>query len=118
MQNLRLCLDTDLLSEVKDWAQCILRINLFQHAVYLSESKYLQENFYKILKLLPIFQPPFVVSLEDLELVHFERVQFQLKNFDMVFIFKDYNRKTQIVGSIPMNMLDNVKDWLNSVDIR
>merc|ERR1719433_487492 len=62
--------------------------------------------------------PPFVVSLEDLELVHFERVQFQLKNFDMVFIFKDYNRKTQIVGSIPMNMLDNVKDWLNSVDIR
>ena len=64
------------------------------------------------------FQPPFVVSLEDLELVHFERVQFQLKNFDMVFIFKDYNRKTQIVGSIPMNMLDNVKDWLNSVDIR
>merc|ERR1719219_90691 len=62
--------------------------------------------------------PPFVVTLEDLELVHFERVQFQLKNFDMVFIFKDYNRKTQIVGSIPMNMLDNVKDWLNSVDIR
>ena len=65
-----------------------------------------------------IFQPPFVVSLEDLELVHFERVQFHLKNFDMVFIFKDYHRKVVVVGSIPMNMLDHVKDWLNNVDIK
>ena len=63
-------------------------------------------------------QPPFVVTLEDLELVHFERVQFQLKNFDMVFIFKDYNKKVMVVGSIPMNMLDHVKDWLNNVDIK
>ena len=66
----------------------------------------------------PHFQPPFVVTLEDLELVHFERVQFQLKNFDMVFIFKDYNKKVMVVGSIPMNLLDHVKDWLNNVDIK
>ena len=65
-----------------------------------------------------LFQPPFVVTLEDLELVHFERVQFQLKNFDMVFIFKDYNKKVMVVGSIPMNLLDHVKDWLNNVDIK
>ena len=62
--------------------------------------------------------PPFVVTLQDLELVHFERVQFQLKNFDMVFIFKDYNKKVMVVGSIPMQMLDHVKDWLNNVDIK
>ena len=62
--------------------------------------------------------PPFVVSLESLELVHFERVQFQLKNFDMTFIFKDYSKKVINVGSIPMNMLDHVKDWLNSTDIK
>merc|ERR1711936_1094522 len=62
--------------------------------------------------------PPFVITLEDLELVHFERVQFQLKNFDMVFIFKDYNKKVMVVGSIPMNLLDHVKDWLNNVDIK
>ena len=65
-----------------------------------------------------IFQPPFVITLEDLELVHFERVQFHLKNFDTVFIFKDYNKKVMVVGSIPMQTLDHVKDWLNSVDIR
>ena len=62
--------------------------------------------------------PPFVVSLEALELVHFERVQFQLKNFDMTFIFKDYSKKVINVGSIPMNMLDHVKDWLDGTDIK
>ncbi|EEB10631.1 FACT complex subunit SPT16, putative [Pediculus humanus corporis] len=62
--------------------------------------------------------PPFVITLEDVELVHFERVQFHLKNFDMVFVFKDYNKKTAMINSIPMNMLDHVKEWLNSCDIR
>lgn len=62
--------------------------------------------------------PPFVISLEDVELVHFERVQFQLKNFDMVFVFKDYHRKVVMINAIPMNMLDHVKEWLNSCDIR
>lgn len=62
--------------------------------------------------------PPFVVTLEEVELVHFERVSFQLKNFDMVFIFKDYSRKTQMVQQIPTASLDSVKEWLNSCDIR
>ncbi|XP_050309696.1 FACT complex subunit spt16 [Anthonomus grandis grandis] len=62
--------------------------------------------------------PPFVITLEDVELVHFERVQFHLKNFDMVFVFKDYHRKTAMVTAIPMNLLDHVKEWLNSCDIR
>lgn len=62
--------------------------------------------------------PPFVVSLEDVEIVHFERVQFHLKNFDMVFIFKDYHRKVAMINSVPMTMLDHVKEWLNSCDIR
>lgn len=62
--------------------------------------------------------PPFVITLEDVELLHFERVQFHLKNFDMVFVFKDYGRRTAMVNAIPMNMLDHVKEWLNSCDIR
>lgn len=62
--------------------------------------------------------PPFVITLEDVELVHFERVQFHLKNFDMIFVFKDYNRRVAMVNAIPMNMLDHVKEWLNSCDIR
>ncbi|XP_075220369.1 SPT16 homolog, facilitates chromatin remodeling subunit dre4 [Lycorma delicatula] len=62
--------------------------------------------------------PPFVITLEDIELVHFERVQFHLKNFDMVFVFKDYHRKVAMLNAIPMSMLDHVKEWLNSCDIR
>lgn len=62
--------------------------------------------------------PPFVITLEDVELVHFERVQFHLKNFDMIFVFKDYNKKIAMVNAIPMNLLDHVKEWLNSCDIR
>ncbi len=57
-------------------------------------------------------QPPFVISLEELELVHFERVQFHLKNFDMVFVFKTYTKKTAMINAIPMQMLDHVKNWL------
>lgn len=62
--------------------------------------------------------PPFVITLEDVELVHFERVQFHLRNFDMVFVFKNYKEKIAMVNAIPMNMLDHVKEWLNSCDIR
>ncbi|XP_012262987.2 FACT complex subunit spt16 isoform X2 [Athalia rosae] len=61
--------------------------------------------------------PPFVITLEDVELVHFERVQFHLKNFDMIFVFKDYHRKVSMVNAVPMNMIDHVKEWLNSCDI-
>lgn len=56
--------------------------------------------------------PPLVISLEDVELVHFERVQFHLRNFDMIFVFKDYVKKIAMINAIPMNMLDHVKEWL------
>lgn len=61
---------------------------------------------------LVFFQPAFVVSLDDIELVHFERVQFHIKNFDMAIIFKDYKRKAEIINSIPMASLDPIREWL------
>lgn len=63
-------------------------------------------------------QPAFVVVLEDLELVHFERVNFSHKNFDIMFIFKDYHQKPAMINSVPMNQLESIKEWLNSCDIR
>lgn len=33
--------------------------------------------------------PPLVITLNEIEVVHLERVQFGLKNFDMVFVFSD-----------------------------
>ncbi|CAH1779538.1 unnamed protein product [Owenia fusiformis] len=61
--------------------------------------------------------PVFVISLDAVELVHFERVSFHLKNFDIVIVFRDYAKKTAMINSVPMQMLDHVKEWLNSCDI-
>ncbi|KAF0990150.1 hypothetical protein HZS_5194, partial [Henneguya salminicola] len=65
-----------------------------------------------------IEQPPFVVSLEEIELVHFERVTFHMKNFDMTIVFKDYHKKVCSISSISMSSLESIKDWLNSCDIK
>ena len=56
-----------------------------------------------------------MISLEEVELIHFERVSFSLKNFDMVFVFKDYHKKVAMINSIPMTVLENVKEWLKYV---
>lgn len=58
-----------------------------------------------------------MLTLSDVERVHFERVSFGLSAFDIVFIFKDYKRKTQLISAVPMKQLDAVKEWLDSCDI-
>lgn len=68
--------------------------------------------------LVQLIDPPFlVVNLQEVELVHLERVQFGLKQFDMRFIFKDYNKPVTHINSIPMDQLDGVRDWLNEMDL-
>ncbi|XP_017602550.1 PREDICTED: FACT complex subunit SPT16-like, partial [Corvus brachyrhynchos] len=57
-------------------------------------------------------QPPFVVTLDEVELIHFERVQFHLKNFDLVIVYKDYARKVTMINAIPVASLDPIKEWL------
>ncbi|CAO1625988.1 unnamed protein product [Sympodiomycopsis kandeliae] len=58
-----------------------------------------------------------VMTLAEVEIAHLERVQYGLKNFDLVFVFKDYTRPPLHINSIPTQSLDNVKEWLDSVDI-
>jgi nucleosome binding factor SPN SPT16 subunit len=47
-----------------------------------------------------------------------ERVDFALRNFDMVFIFKDYERPVSHINAVPMKSLAAIKDWLDSCDIK
>ncbi|KAM7532968.1 hypothetical protein Aperf_G00000124167 [Anoplocephala perfoliata] len=61
--------------------------------------------------------PPFVISLDEVELVMFERVSFSIKTFDMIFVFKDYRAKPAMITSIPSVSLDHVKEWILSCDI-
>ncbi|CAO1629005.1 unnamed protein product [Parajaminaea phylloscopi] len=58
-----------------------------------------------------------VVTLAEVEIAHLERVQYGLKNFDLVFVFKDFTKPPLHINSIPTQSLDNVKEWLDSVDI-
>lgn len=68
--------------------------------------------------LIQVTEPPFlVVTLEDVEIAHLERVQFGLKNFDLVFVYKDFTRAPAHINTIPVESLDDVKEWLDSVDI-
>ncbi|GAA6022046.1 hypothetical protein JCM10207_001030 [Rhodosporidiobolus poonsookiae] len=63
-------------------------------------------------------EPPFLVlTLSEIEIAHLERVQYGLKNFDLVFVFQDFSRPPVHINSIPSNQLDSVKEWLDSVDI-
>ncbi|BGP43975.1 FACT complex subunit spt16 [Rhodotorula kratochvilovae] len=63
-------------------------------------------------------EPPFLVlTLAEIEIAHLERVQYGLKNFDLVFVFQDFSRPPVHINTIPSNQLDNVKEWLDSVDI-
>ncbi|KAI1344917.1 FACT complex subunit spt-16 [Xylariaceae sp. FL0016] len=68
--------------------------------------------------LIQVTEPPFmVITLEDVEVAHLERVQFGLKNFDLVFVFKDFARAPFHINTIPVESLDDVKEWLDSSDI-
>jgi len=68
--------------------------------------------------LVHLSDPPFlVVTLADIEIASLERVQFGLKQFDLVLVFKDFTRAPLHLNSIPSMQLDDVKNWLDSVDI-
>ncbi|KAK6455276.1 global regulator of transcription [Scheffersomyces xylosifermentans] len=68
--------------------------------------------------LIQLIDPPYlVVTLEEIEIAHLERVQFGLKNFDMVFVFKDLSKPVVHINTIPMELLEDVKNWLTDVDI-
>lgn len=68
--------------------------------------------------LISLIDPPYlVVTLEEIEIAHLERVQFGLKNFDMVFVFKDLTKPVVHINTIPMELLEDIKNWLTDVDI-
>ena len=60
--------------------------------------------------------PFFVIDIDDIEAVHFERVQFGIKNFDMAIIFKDFTNFKRI-NSIPIEHIENIKDYLDEIGI-
>jgi nucleosome binding factor SPN SPT16 subunit len=69
--------------------------------------------------LVELTEMPFtVLTLSEVNLVNLERVGFNLRNFDMVFIWKDLNRDVGRIDAIPSKNLETIKDWLNSIEIK
>jgi len=62
--------------------------------------------------------PFFILTLEEVEIAHFERVQFNLRNFDLVFVFKDLKKTPSHINSIPVEYIEPIKEWLNGYDIK
>ena len=69
--------------------------------------------------LVELTEPPwFVVPLNDIEVAHFERVVYGLKNFDLVLVMKDFNIKPVQVSAINVEHLDSLKTWLDNCNIK
>jgi len=62
--------------------------------------------------------PFFVLTLEEVQIAYFERVQFSLRNFDLVFVFEDLSKSVVCINAIPVDSLDTIKEWLNSCNIK
>jgi nucleosome binding factor SPN SPT16 subunit len=61
--------------------------------------------------------PTLVITLADVEIAHLERVQYGLRNFDLVFVMQDFKRAPVHINTVPAKSLEDVKEWLDSVDI-
>ena len=61
--------------------------------------------------------PFFVISINEIDIIYFERVSQSLKNFDMAFIFKDLSKPIKRIAAIPMENLDMLKNWADENDI-
>jgi len=61
--------------------------------------------------------PMFIVELDDVEHIHFERCTFRSKNFDMVIILKNFEVAPLTINAIPMNELDAIQEWLTDCSL-
>jgi len=69
--------------------------------------------------LVHLTDPPFlVVTLSEIEIASLERVQYGLRQFDLVFVFKDFTKTPLHINSIPSSQMDDVKNWLECVLLR
>mmetsp|Transcript_14731 Transcript_14731/g.31999 ORF Transcript_14731/g.31999 Transcript_14731/m.31999 type:complete len:1063 (-) Transcript_14731:109-3297(-) len=61
--------------------------------------------------------PFFVVDLSGVDHVHFERVTFMSKAFDIVLINKDFTKQPWRVDMVPNEDKDSIQEWLTDMEI-
>ncbi len=60
--------------------------------------------------------PFFVLDVNDIEVVHFERMYYGIKNFDLAVIKKDFTTCIRI-NSIPTEYTEELKSYFNGIGI-
>jgi nucleosome binding factor SPN SPT16 subunit len=61
--------------------------------------------------------PFFVLSLAEVDFACMERVHFNNKTFDIIVVFKDYAKAPVAIRSVERDAVDQVREWLDSVNI-
>lgn len=59
--------------------------------------------------------PFFVCTLNEVEVVFFERIGAMIKNFDLVIIYKDYSKPVSFINAIPIGYKDHIRFWLEYI---
>lgn len=104
--------------------------NAGQEHIHAVDVPFREFSFYGVIHRFPVLcQPtagclvqltdtPFMVlTLEDVEIVHFEGVHSSMVNFDMVWVFKDFHRPTLQIRNIGSKSLEYIKNWLDMASI-
>ena len=69
--------------------------------------------------LVELSEMPFtVIPLSEVNLVNLERVGFNLRNFDMIFVWKDFNKDVARIDSVQSHSLETIKDWMSSIEMK
>jgi len=59
--------------------------------------------------------PPVCISLDDVDIVVFERAMLTTREFDLAFVKKDYSQMPVRVTMIPSQSIDFIKSWLGDM---
>jgi nucleosome binding factor SPN SPT16 subunit len=62
-------------------------------------------------------QPFFVLTLKEVEVCHFERISYSLRNFDLCFIYKNYTQPVLRISAIPVSHKETIMNWLDEMNI-
>lgn len=57
------------------------------------------------------------MTLDEVEHVHFQRVNFSTSTVDMIIIFKDYKKPVVEIDAVKVTDMDKIKEWLDSIDL-
>lgn len=108
-----------LLEEASEWSKNKIEVDIPEDA--LSFTGCPQKQVVKIrptkecLVALSEF-PFFVLDVNEIEIFHFERMFYGMKNFDLAVIKKDFTTCLRI-NSIPMEYAEEIKSYINDIGV-